>query len=60
MRNKRTWTGNARATIDPNHTPAVEGDHYLTATTPDASVTPLRRSSRTPNTICCAERSRPR
>ena len=23
-----------RATIDPNHTPAVEGDHYLTATTP--------------------------
>ena len=33
MRNKRTWTGNARATIDPNHTPAVEGDHYLSANT---------------------------
>jgi hypothetical protein len=34
MRSKSTWTGNARATIDPNHTAAVEGDHYLTATTP--------------------------
>jgi hypothetical protein len=34
MRTKRTWTGNARATIDPNHTPAVEGDHYLSASTP--------------------------
>ncbi|KZM75009.1 hypothetical protein [Nocardia terpenica] len=34
MREKRNWTGNARATIDPNHTPAVEGDHYLSATTP--------------------------
>ncbi|WP_219825368.1 hypothetical protein [Nonomuraea typhae] len=34
MRDKSTWTGSARATIDPNHTPAVEGDHYLTATTP--------------------------
>ncbi len=34
MRDKDAWTGNARATIDPNHTPAVEGDHYLTATTP--------------------------
>jgi hypothetical protein len=34
MRNKRTWTGNARATIDPNHTPAVEGDHYLSVNTP--------------------------
>ncbi|MEU0214901.1 hypothetical protein ABZ281_07125 [Streptomyces sp. NPDC006265] len=34
MRDKRTWTGSARATIDPNHTPAVEGDHYLSATTP--------------------------
>lgn len=34
MRAKNAWTGNARATIDPNHTPAVEGDHYLSATTP--------------------------
>ncbi|WP_433322863.1 hypothetical protein [Dactylosporangium sp. CA-139066] len=34
MRDKSTWTGSGRATIDPNHTPAVEGDHYLTATTP--------------------------
>lgn len=34
MRSKSTWTGNARATIDPNHTAAVEGDHYLSATTP--------------------------
>lgn len=34
MRSKSSWTGNARATIDPNHTAAVEGDHYLTATTP--------------------------
>jgi hypothetical protein len=34
MRSKNSWTGNARATIDPNHTAGVEGDHYLTATTP--------------------------
>jgi hypothetical protein len=34
MREKNTWAGSARATIDPNHTPAVEGDHYLSATTP--------------------------
>jgi hypothetical protein len=34
MRDKSSWTGSARATIDPNHTPAVEGDHYLSATTP--------------------------
>lgn len=34
MRDKSTWTGSGRATIDPNHTPAVEGDHYLTAATP--------------------------
>ncbi|MGY6657646.1 hypothetical protein ACXIZN_36345 [Amycolatopsis sp. TRM77291] len=29
---RRGWTG--RTTIDPNHTAKVEGDHYLTATTP--------------------------
>ncbi len=34
LRDKGSWTGNARATIDPNHSPAVEGDHYLSATTP--------------------------
>jgi hypothetical protein len=34
MRHKRAWTGNGRATIDPNHTAAVEGDHYLSVTTP--------------------------
>jgi hypothetical protein len=34
MRERRNWRGNARATIDPNHSPQVEGDHYLTATTP--------------------------
>jgi hypothetical protein len=26
--------GGSRATVDPNHTPAIEGDNYLTATTP--------------------------
>jgi len=34
MRDKSTWAGRGRATIDPNHSPHVEGDHYLTATTP--------------------------
>jgi hypothetical protein len=34
MRDKNTWKGSGRATIDPNHSPQVEGDHYLTATTP--------------------------
>ncbi len=34
MRNKTAWRGSARATIDPNHTPRVEGDHYLSAATP--------------------------
>ncbi|MFF7755544.1 hypothetical protein ACFZCP_41470 [Streptomyces sp. NPDC007971] len=34
MRDKSTWAGRGRATIDPNHTPEVEGDRYLTATTP--------------------------
>jgi hypothetical protein len=33
-RQRSTWHGSPRATIDPNHTPAVEGDHYLSATTP--------------------------
>jgi hypothetical protein len=34
LRDKSTWAGRGRAMIDPNHTPAVEGDHYLTAATP--------------------------
>ncbi len=33
MRDKRAWRGSGRATIDPNHSPQVEGDHYLTAAT---------------------------
>jgi len=32
-RDRRSWTGNPRATIDPNHSPRVEGDRYLTAAT---------------------------
>lgn len=34
MRDSRTWTGHGRAVIDPNHSPHVEGDHYLSAPTP--------------------------
>jgi hypothetical protein len=34
MRDKSAWAGRGRATIDPNHSPQVEGDHYLSATTP--------------------------
>jgi hypothetical protein len=34
MRDRSTWAGRGRATIDPNHGPQVEGDHYLTGTTP--------------------------
>jgi hypothetical protein len=33
LRDKNTWAGRGRATIDPNHSPDVEGDHYLSATT---------------------------
>ncbi|HUY46003.1 MAG TPA: hypothetical protein VMV92_09795 [Streptosporangiaceae bacterium] len=33
MRDNRTWAGHGRATIDPNHSPHVEGDHYLSAPT---------------------------
>ncbi|MFJ5726410.1 hypothetical protein [Streptomyces sp. NPDC093149] len=32
QRGQRTWS--LRATIDPNHSPEVEGDHYLSAATP--------------------------
>jgi hypothetical protein len=34
MRDRSGWRGSGRAMIDPNHSPRVEGDHYLTATTP--------------------------
>jgi hypothetical protein len=34
MREHSSWAGRGRATIDPNHSPAVEGDHYLAAPTP--------------------------
>jgi hypothetical protein len=34
MRDRRAWNGQGRTTIDPNHSPQVEADHYLTATTP--------------------------
>jgi hypothetical protein len=33
QRDRRTWSGSSRATIDPNHSPRVEGDNYLTAAT---------------------------
>ena len=34
LRDKSAWAGRGRATIDPDHSPQVEGDHYLTAATP--------------------------
>jgi hypothetical protein len=34
MRDTRGWRGSPRALVDPNHSPAVEGDHYLAAATP--------------------------
>lgn len=34
LREKDSWARRGRATIDPNHSPHVEGDHYLSATTP--------------------------
>jgi hypothetical protein len=33
LRERRSWQGSPRSTIDPNHSPAVEGDHYLSAVT---------------------------
>jgi len=33
-RDRAAWTGSTRARIDPNHSPATEGDYYLTAGTP--------------------------
>jgi len=34
LRDRKSWFGSTRSTVDPNHTPAIEGDSYLTATTP--------------------------
>jgi hypothetical protein len=34
QRDRSRWNGSSRSAIDPNHTPAVEGDHYLSAATP--------------------------
>jgi hypothetical protein len=34
LRDRSGWRGSSRATIDPNHTPQVEGDHYLQVSTP--------------------------
>jgi len=34
MRDRRSWNGQGRTTIDPNHSPKVEADHYLTEATP--------------------------
>lgn len=34
LRDRKAWFGSTRATIDPNHSPQVEGDSYLTAATP--------------------------
>jgi hypothetical protein len=34
LRDRSRWHGSSRSAIDPNHTPAVEGDRYLTAATP--------------------------
>jgi len=34
LRDRRSWQGSPRSLIDPNHSPAVEGDSYLTAATP--------------------------
>ncbi|MFI5822815.1 hypothetical protein ACIA8I_27525 [Streptomyces rishiriensis] len=33
-RDRTKWFGSRRGRIDPNHSPRVEGDHYLTAATP--------------------------
>ncbi|MEU6565991.1 hypothetical protein [Streptomyces parvulus] len=34
LRDRRAWSGSRRATMDPNRSPQVEGDHYLRADTP--------------------------
>ncbi|MBP5898058.1 hypothetical protein [Streptomyces scabiei] len=34
LQERSHWRGSRRTTVDPNRTPGVEGDHYLTNTTP--------------------------
>ncbi|WP_327370715.1 hypothetical protein [Streptomyces sp. NBC_01217] len=34
LQDRSHWRGSRRATLDPNRSPGVEGDHYLTNTTP--------------------------
>ena len=34
MRDTSAWRGSSRALIDPNHSPRVEGDHYLSVPAP--------------------------
>ena len=34
LRDRSRWHRSSRSAIDPNHSPAGEGDHYLTAATP--------------------------
>src|SRR5208282_6314967 len=34
LRDRQAWHGSPRSLIDPNHSPQVEADHYLTAATP--------------------------
>jgi hypothetical protein len=33
LRERGAWFGSRRAAVDPNHSPAVEGDHYLSVAT---------------------------
>lgn len=64
-RDRQAWHGSSRATIDPNHSPRVEGDRYLTAGTPaqrdavDAVIedaqTGLLCKARTPVVLTAAE-----
>ncbi|MFD4922298.1 hypothetical protein ACFWNE_13415 [Streptomyces goshikiensis] len=34
LQDRSHWRGSRRSTLDPNRSPGVEGDHYLTNTTP--------------------------
>lgn len=34
LKDRSHWRGSRRSTLDPNRSPSVEGDHYLTNTTP--------------------------
>ncbi len=46
MRDKSSWAGRGRATVDPNHSPQVEGDNYLTANAPSESIRAISGSQR--------------